>query len=151
MKCVVCGTENNTQLTKKDGWCISCGSPLRWATDNGRYVPNSIALWKRLSFGLVVALIAGYIVFGYLKGTIWLPVGNRHDYAIFEFNENGIYVAIGWLLLSITYVSISLIDHYDKRPNEYKYGKVLRTLELALVFSLTIVALVFGHNIGNIG
>jgi len=77
---------------------------------------------------------------------IYIPYGSKYHNFLVEFINYGIILPVLSILLASAALISIIIDHYDKRNNEYRYEK-FKNMSIQIGFILYIVSLFFGHRI----
>lgn len=117
---------------------MRCGKNPLENKDN--YVANDIPWRKRLAKKTLIIFLLCYGVYGVYSGTLYLPLGRGE----FTFQGNAVYFAFAALLLGALYLLIEIIDHYDKRNNEFSYKRIKGVIKglaaLILLFTIAISA-----------
>jgi hypothetical protein len=104
------------------------------------YVPNDIPLPQRVAKKILIIFLLCYGTYGVYSGTLYLPLGRGEV----TFQGNAVYFSFAALLLGALYLLIEIIDHYDKRNNEFSYKRIKGVIKglaaLILLFTIAISA-----------
>jgi len=105
----------------KKYFCPSCKGEYAIFNDDERYSPNHIRLASRI-FGMFFGvLIFVYVLFALYQPSVFIPF-LRGD--IIEFTGLARIPAFATLICAVILFLSEVIDHYDKRNNEYLYPKI---------------------------
>lgn len=108
-------------------------------SSNNQYIPNVISLKTRvLSFIAIVGLTL-YVVYSLIVGKIMLPAKR----GVLVLQGLPMYIVVVAFLLWSIRISAIIIDHYDKRNNEYTYKKFGVFIEI-LAFGIFLLGILFG-------
>ena len=129
---IKCNTCNHINIVKtfnelKNGGCVNCKYPLNWnitANPSIRsiFVPNFITLKSRITSVTISLVLIVYSVYGLIHDKIDLPYGGKYSPKfIAHFHGNWKLIPLLGIFVLITSLLSTLIDHYDKRPNEKFY------------------------------
>ncbi|WDE10385.1 hypothetical protein [Thalassomonas haliotis] len=105
-----------------------------------KYVPNEIPRPQRIANKLVIIFLIFYGSYGVYNGSLYLPLGRGEV----TLQGNAVYFGFASLLLGALYFLIEIIDHYDKRNNEFTYKRIRAVIKgvatLILLFTIAISA-----------
>lgn len=108
--------------------CPKCAKPLSWSLSPELYTPNEIPLKKRLVAFLLVLIGAFISLETALTQHATLGYGRRSSSAEVGFaGAEVIAPLIAFVLFTLAMLSV-IVDHYDKRFNEYRYRQVFYAL-----------------------
>lgn len=99
--------------------------PQQQYDEGGRYVPNHIPYGERTSCLIFSTLLLAYGTYGVWVNDLYLP-GRRGGVHLHDLSAWSMYGAIVCACLIMLLV---IVDHYDRRDNEYNYwyaGRVLK-------------------------
>lgn len=144
--CLNCGAENRTNSERAlSRVCQKCRQPLDWSVNPENHVPNSIAFKAQLTSGLFAALLFGVSIYAIVHEHLIVPYGRRGRARYEFFGFEIMLPVISLVLAGIGFLAI-IIDHYDRRQNEWKY-KRLSALTLAAGYTLYFLSIFVGHKV----
>lgn len=89
------------------------------------YIANEIPRQMRNLWGGMATLLITYASYGLMNGEIYIP-GKRTEGVTFV-GEPVVAVFAAFVCLALALV-VTIIDHYDKRDNEYQYDMIEKAL-----------------------
>ena len=92
-----------------------------YIADDGRYVPNRIALKKRVGHGLLSLGIVAYGYWGVQHDDLVVPLGKRMAP---HFHQLSAWIMYAAMLCAAVHCASIVIDHYDRRHNEATYQRI---------------------------
>jgi hypothetical protein len=128
--CKICGTTNGPHDLDASPWCWECRHPLAWSTDDKQYRPNRIPLEQTHCRWPVRGLHDRVCHLWPERRQALVAFGRRRFY---EFTDDGLLLAVGWMMCAVSACVVSIVDHYDKRNNQWICGWVLMLLHVATV------------------
>ncbi len=91
------------------------------------YIPNEVPRQIRNMFGGIAALLITYGAYGVVNGTIYIP--GRHEGVTFVGDP--VFVVFAAFVCLALALIVTIVDHYDKRDNEYQYDMIEKALWMA--------------------
>lgn len=107
-------------LKASSGHWASEDSP-GYIADDGRYVPNRVALKRRIGHGLLSLGIVVYGYWGVQRDDLAVPLGKR---VASHFHQMSAWIMYAAMLCAAVHCVSIVIDHYDHRHNEDTYQRV---------------------------
>lgn len=115
------------------------GIPGYIAAD-GRYVPNRIALKKRIVHSLLSLGIVAYGYWGVQRDDLVVPLSKR---VTSHFHQLSAWIMYAAMLCAAVHCVSMVIDHYDRRNNEHLYLRI-GDFSKSLAWWLFVIAFVVG-------
>lgn len=127
--CNNCGHTNRIFSDEKEvAKCKKCEHDIKWSIDPSTFQPNIIPLKTRVVLFALTGFLVIANIYGLLLGKYVVPIGcTRHGKCHVNFIFEGWDTLIPLLssLLGIISFSLTIIDHYDRRQNEYLYKTII--------------------------
>ncbi|MGR6837951.1 hypothetical protein ACU5DF_02705 [Aliivibrio wodanis] len=111
-------------VLKNNNYIDGYGKELRFIPGKN-YKPNELPKHLRITFISIALLFFLYGVYGVYVNGLYIP-GKRSDGVLLK-DESALIMLGAFICFGLSLISI-VVDHYDKRDNEYNYQLVLRTL-----------------------
>lgn len=112
------------QIDKKK--CPKCRIKLSWSISPELYTPNEVPLKARLIAFILTAFMAGLALHMAITNHTMLLYGNRLRRVGVHFDGHEVIAPmIAFILYSLGMITI-IVDHYDKRLNEYQYQLAIK-------------------------
>jgi hypothetical protein len=99
--------------------------PQRRYDENGRYLPNHIPPGDRKSYLVFSTLLLAYGTYGVWVNDLYMP-GRRGGLHLYDLSAWSMYGAI---LCACLVMLLVIVDHYDRRDNEFNYWFIGRVLK----------------------
>lgn len=134
-------------VNAKNLYCAHCGSPIAWTIAPALYTPNHISLKKRLLALISILALAALSLHTLITQHVTLPFGGKRYGGLIDFDGWEIWLPIASFVFALLALLTLIIDHYDKRFNEYRYQKALKTftsLAVACYLSAPLIKKLFG-------
>jgi len=116
--------------------CPNCKEKYSVVNNDSKYIPNKIPLKHRVTSILLAISIFSYCIYSLKTGEITLFFSSNTQYPARAILDNFSGIALIPAVLSgLMAVALSLvvvINHYDKRNNEYKYRKMAASFSLLM-------------------
>ena len=104
------------------------------------YVPNEVSLSERVINKVLIVFLLCYGAYGVYNGSLYLPLGRGEV----TLEGNAVYFGFASLILGAIYFLVEIIDHYDKRDNEFTYKRIRAAIRgLAVLILLFTCAISF--------
>lgn len=106
--------------------------------DDKDYLPNDVPLKSRVTNLVLIFLLLSYGAFGLYKGEMFFAYRSSEV----TLYGNALIIALVSFLLGCAYLTLAIIDHYDKRNNEHIYRRLEAIFKgfSALIFVVALVA-----------
>ncbi|WP_394136452.1 hypothetical protein [Aliivibrio fischeri] len=111
-------------VLEKNSYLKKYGTELRFVPDKN-YKPNELPKQLRITFISIAVLLFLYGVYGVYVNGLYIP-GKRSDGILLK-DEPALVMLGAFICFGLSLISM-VVDHYDKRDNEYSYHLVLRLL-----------------------
>jgi predicted Zn-ribbon and HTH transcriptional regulator len=116
--------------------CPSCRGEYAIVNDDSHYSPNSIKRSTQLSGLLFTLVVVVYVIYCLATGTVYIPA----KHGPLEFHGWAMVPASLGLLLPGLHALTYILDHYDRRNNEYVYDQIRYSTVIGFFMSLLIAA-----------
>lgn len=121
-QCKSCGAVSSNLLRIKSGRCYACRKRM-----HGDNIPNEVPFRLRVVLGIIVVLFMVISARSIYFQHVVLPYsGGRSRSMLLEFTGIGIVVPILALVMYSIGLLALIVDHYDRRPNERAYEKIIK-------------------------
>lgn len=94
----------------------------------------------------MASLLFAVSIHAIIQSELTLPYGRRRASVLYEFSGLELFLPVLSLILAGIGFAAIIVDHYDKRPNEYGY-KALVSRSIIVGYFLYFISVFIGHKV----